>query len=45
MDKFAGLGLKNMLIISLFTILLIVMLKTILVKHPVEGLSQFVAAV
>lgn len=45
MNKLAGVGLKNLVVISLFTIIFIVMLKTILAKHPVKGVSEVVHAV
>lgn len=45
MEKFGGVGLKNMLVIALFTIVFIVMSKVILAKYPVKGLSEVVHAV
>lgn len=43
--KFAGLGLKNLVIVSLFVMMMIVVLKTVLTKHPVKGVSEIVQAV
>lgn len=45
MDKFLGVGLTNALGISLFTMLVIVMLKVIFTKHEVEGISEVVRTV
>ena len=45
MDKFAGLGLKNILVLWLIFILLTVMAKAILTKHPVPGVTEIVQAV
>jgi hypothetical protein len=45
MDKLAGVGLKNMIVIALFTMIFIVVSKTILTKHPVKGISEVVQAV
>lgn len=44
-DKFAGLGLKNLIVVSLFTMLMIIVIKTIAIKHPVPGLTEAVAAI
>lgn len=43
--KFAGVGLKNIIVLWLMFILLTVMAKAILTKHPVKGLSEVVQAV
>lgn len=43
--KLAGLGLKNLVLVSLFVIVFIVMLKTILIKHPIAGVTEVVSAV
>ncbi|NRQ87291.1 hypothetical protein HQK35_18995 [Bacillus velezensis] len=43
--KFAGVGLKNMIVISLFTMMVIVVTKVIVTKHPVNGVTQLVNAV
>jgi len=45
MEKIMGVGLKNAVLIALFVMVVIVMLKTILVKHPVPGLTEVVATV
>jgi hypothetical protein len=45
MNKFGGVGLKNMFVISLFTMIMIVMLKVITVKHPIKGVTDFVNAI
>ncbi|CAF1914811.1 MULTISPECIES: hypothetical protein [Bacillus subtilis group] len=43
--KFAGVGLKNMIVIGLFTMMLIVVSKVIVTKYPVNGVTQLVNAV
>jgi hypothetical protein len=45
MEKFAGLGLKNVLVLWVIFIVLTVMAKTVLTKHHVSGLSEFVQSV
>ena len=45
MDKLMGVGLKNAVLLTLFAIVMIVMLKTVLVKHPVPGITEVVSAV
>ena len=45
MDKFAGVGLKNVLIIWLLIMVLTVIAKVVLTKRPVKGLSEFVQTV
>ncbi|MEC1692615.1 hypothetical protein P9E05_14120 [Bacillus mojavensis] len=45
MKKFAGVGLKNMIVIALFTMMVIVVTKVIVTKHPVNGVTQLVNAV
>ncbi|MGE6604864.1 hypothetical protein ACQKEY_24610 [Lysinibacillus fusiformis] len=45
MEKFAGVGLKNMIVIGLFTMIMIVVLKVVITKHPVKGVSEIVNAV
>ncbi|MGG1343880.1 hypothetical protein ABE244_25650 [Bacillus toyonensis] len=45
MDKFAGVGLKNIIILWLFTMILTVIAKVVLTKHPVPGLSEVVQTV
>ena len=42
MDKFAGVELKNILIIWLCCVILSLMAKVILIKYPVSGLSEIV---
>ena len=44
MEKFLGVGLKNALGLWLLFMLLSVMAKTVLTKHEVEGVSDFVRA-
>jgi hypothetical protein len=44
-DKFAGVGLKNLIVIALFTMFFIVMCKVAINKHPIKGLSDFVNAI
>ncbi|MEB8702224.1 hypothetical protein P4H21_15810 [Bacillus cereus] len=44
-SKFAGVGLKNIIVLWLMFVLLTVMAKAILTKHPVRGLSEVVQAV
>ncbi|MFE7740632.1 hypothetical protein [Bacillus cereus] len=43
--KFAGVGQKNMIVIALFTMMVIVVTKVIVTKHPVNGVTQLVNAV
>ncbi len=43
--KFAGVGLKNMIVIALFTMMVIVVTKVIVTKHPINGVTQLVNAV
>jgi len=45
LNKFAGVGLKNVLVIGLLTIILIIVLKTIFTKYPVEGVTDVVHAI
>lgn len=45
MEKIMGVGLKNAVLLTLFAIVMIVMLKTILIKHPVPGITEVVASV
>lgn len=42
MDKFAGVGLKNIFLIWLCCMILSLIAKVILTKNPIEGLSQVV---
>jgi hypothetical protein len=43
--KFGGMGLKNMIVCALFTMVFIVVVKTILIKHPISGVTEMVNAV
>ena len=43
--KFAGAGLKNMIVYALFTMVFIVAIKTIFIKYPVAGVTEMVNAV
>lgn len=43
--KFAGIGLKNILVIWLIIIILTVMAKVIFTKYQVPGVSEVVQAV
>lgn len=45
MDKFLGMGLKRFIALGLAIILLIVMLKVVLTKYYIPGLSDVVQAV
>ncbi|KYC77732.1 hypothetical protein B4092_4707 [Bacillus licheniformis] len=45
MQKFAGVGLKNMVVIAMFTMVFIVMAKVVLTKHEINGVTQLVNAV
>lgn len=45
MDKFLGLGLKNLFGVLIFIMIGIVITKTILTKYPVKGVSEIVQAV
>lgn len=45
MDKFLGLGLTNLIGVSIFTILFIVIAKVLLVKYPITGVSEVVQSV
>ena len=40
-----GLGLKNAVLLSLFVMVFIVVMKTVLIKHPVPGLTEVASAV
>jgi len=44
-NKFLGVGLFNAVGLTLFAIAFIVILKAVLTKYPVNGLSQIVQAV
>ena len=45
MGKFAGVGLKNLVVISIFVMLFIVVMKVVFTKHEVNGISQVVQSV
>lgn len=42
--KFMGVGLINAIALSIFTLSLSVILKTIFTKYEIEGLSDFIRA-
>jgi hypothetical protein len=42
MDRFAGVGMRNVVLISVMTMLLIVMFKVIFNKYQVQGVSDMV---
>lgn len=42
MDKFAGVGLKNIFLIWLVCMVLSLVAKVIVTKYPIEGISQTV---
>ncbi|MBT2718070.1 hypothetical protein [Bacillus sp. ISL-57] len=44
-SKFLGVGLTKAISLALFTIVVIVVLKTILIKHPIPGVTDVVTAV
>ena len=45
MEKIGGVGLVNLIVITLFIWLVTVGAKAVLTKYPVPGLSQIVQAV
>lgn len=45
MNKFAGLGLKNLVVVAMFTMLFIVICKVVFTKYEVTGVSQVVQSV
>jgi hypothetical protein len=45
LDKFAGVGLKNVILIWLLCVVFTVMAKVILAKHPVPGISEVIHSV
>jgi len=45
MDKFLGVGLVNLLGISLFVIIFIVILKVVTLKNKVPGVTEVVAII
>lgn len=44
-ERFAGVGLRNVIMIALMTMLLIVMFKVIFNKYEINGVSQMVNAI
>lgn len=42
MDKFAGVGLKNVLIIWLLCTVITVIVKVIVTKYPIPGVSEVI---
>lgn len=42
MEKFAGLGIKQVIALWIILSLITIMVKTILVKYPVKGLTETV---
>lgn len=45
MDKFLGVGLKNAVGLTFFIIIMILMFKVVLNKHPVTGATELVNAI
>lgn len=45
MDRFAGVGLRNVLLISIMTMLFIVMAKVIFAKYEIKGVSEVVHSI
>lgn len=45
MERFAGVGMRNVLMISIMTMIFIVIFKVIFVKYPVSGVSDMVNAI
>lgn len=45
MDRFAGVGLRNVVLIAIMTMLFIVMAKVIFNKYPFNGVTEVVNAV
>lgn len=43
--KLAGLGLKNIVILWMIFVILTVLAKTVLTKHPIQGVTEIVQAV
>ena len=44
MDKFAGVGLKNVFLIWIICMIFSLMFKVIMVKYPVDGLTEIAMA-
>jgi hypothetical protein len=45
MERFAGVGMRNVLLISIMTMIFIVMFKVIFNRYQVQGISDMVNAV
>lgn len=45
MNRFLGLGIVNIVALFFLFIVFIVVLKTVVLKHPIPGLTQIVSAV
>lgn len=45
MERFAGVGMRNVLTISIMTMILIVIFKVVFNKYPVSGVSDMVNAI
>jgi hypothetical protein len=45
MERFAGVGMRNVLLISIMTMVFIVMFKVIFNRYQVQGISDMVNAV
>jgi hypothetical protein len=45
MDRFAGVGMRNVILIAIMTMILIVMFKVVFNKYQVTGVSDLVNAV
>lgn len=45
MNKFGGLGLKNLVVVALFVMIFIVMMKVITNKYDIPGLKEVASAV
>lgn len=45
MDRFAGVGMRNVVLISIITMILIVMFKVVFNKYEVQGVSDMVNAI
>lgn len=44
MDKFGGVGLKNIIVIWIMCMILTIMFRVIMVKYPVAGLKEVALA-
>lgn len=44
MDKFAGVGMVNLLLIWIMCIMFTLVAKVVLVKYPVKGLTEIITA-